>query len=257
MDRRIDQSAPVMMHDMAITQHHSILFDLSVGYDFDMLHRGHRMPLRWLPEKTCQLIILPRQSGQHTRIDIQPCFIQHIVNAYELSAQRLLLDVVRYPFYFRLDETTDQYQANPLGVLWRYAIDLQTGTVEESELSDLPVELPRINEAHTGYPHRYGYMVAQPSDEEMRGIVRYDFETQNIEHYDLPPGDQNSEPVYVAKPGDPDEDGGWLLSVAYRGLEDRSDLLILNAADVSAGPVATVHIPGRIPAGFHGAWIAA
>jgi carotenoid cleavage dioxygenase-like enzyme len=33
-------------------------------------------------------------------------------------------------------------------------------------------------------------------------------------------------------------------------------LVILAAQDFTAGPVAQVHLPARIPLGFHGSWIA-
>ncbi|WP_107472567.1 MULTISPECIES: carotenoid oxygenase family protein [unclassified Streptomyces] len=34
-----------------------------------------------------------------------------------------------------------------------------------------------------------------------------------------------------------------------------TDLVILAAQDVTAAPVATVHLPARVPLGFHGSWI--
>ncbi len=52
------------------------------------------------------------------------------------------------------------------------------------------------------------------------------------------------------------EDDGWLMSYVYDNATDRSDLVILAAADPAAGPVATVHLPGRVPMGFHGNWVA-
>ena len=33
------------------------------------------------------------------------------------------------------------------------------------------------------------------------------------------------------------------------------DLVILDASKPSADPVATVHLPRRVPHGFHGSWI--
>ena len=35
-----------------------------------------------------------------------------------------------------------------------------------------------------------------------------------------------------------------------------SDLVILAAQDFTAEPVARVHLPARIPLGFHGSWLA-
>jgi len=34
-----------------------------------------------------------------------------------------------------------------------------------------------------------------------------------------------------------------------------SEVVILHAQDLAAGPVATIHIPYRVPIGFHGNWI--
>jgi carotenoid cleavage dioxygenase len=35
-----------------------------------------------------------------------------------------------------------------------------------------------------------------------------------------------------------------------------ADLVILAAQDFTSQPVARVHLPARIPPGFHGSWIA-
>ena len=34
-----------------------------------------------------------------------------------------------------------------------------------------------------------------------------------------------------------------------------SDLVILSAQDFTGDPVATIHLPARVPLGFHGNWI--
>jgi carotenoid cleavage dioxygenase-like enzyme len=35
-----------------------------------------------------------------------------------------------------------------------------------------------------------------------------------------------------------------------------TDLVILAAQDFAGGPVARIHLPVRVPLGFHGSWIA-
>lgn len=64
------------------------------------------------------------------------------------------------------------------------------------------------------------------------------------------------EAVFVASQ-DPDraEDDGWLLTVASRRDGSGSKLLVLDATNVGGTPVATVTLPRRVPAGFHGSWI--
>lgn len=95
----------------------------------------------------------------------------------------------------------------------------------------------------------------QPTDAEMRGIVRYDLAQDTARRFALPPGDQNSEPVFVARAGAAAEDDGYVLTCVYRAGGDSTELVILDAADIAAGPLARVSLARRIPAGFHGAWI--
>ncbi|MET0666185.1 MAG: carotenoid oxygenase family protein, partial [Acidimicrobiales bacterium] len=48
---------------------------------------------------------------------------------------------------------------------------------------------------------------------------------------------------------------GWILSYVYDASTDRSDVVILAADDFTGDPVATVHLPQRVPFGFHGNWV--
>lgn len=196
-------------------------------------------------------------GGKVAWFDIEPCFIQHVVNGYDTSAGEIVLDVARYPYYFRFAPDGDSFLPNPLAVLWRYTIDVRGGKVTERQLGDLNIELPRINEAKTGRPYRYLYAVEQPSTEEMRGIVRHDVKSGSTEHHRIAPGDQNSEPVFVPRPSSRQEDDGWLLVCVYKKITDTTEVRILDARNVSAPAVATVSLGRRIPAGFHGVWIAA
>ncbi len=256
VDIEIALPASSMMHDFAITATHSILLDLNVGYDFSMLERGHRMPLRWHDERIARLGVIPRHGGEMRWFAIAPCFIQHIVNAYDTDERTIVLDAIRYPWFLRLSSDGTGFEDNPVGVLWRYRIDLALGTVTEAPASDGGIELPRINEQRTGRPYRYFYAAEQPNTVEMRGVVRYDWHSGAHERYAVPPGDSNSEPVFVPRRSATAEDDGWLLCCVYRRATDTSDVVVLDASAVAAGPVATVHLPTRIPAGFHGAWLA-
>jgi carotenoid cleavage dioxygenase len=45
------------------------------------------------------------------------------------------------------------------------------------------------------------------------------------------------------------------LCIATDRTDLTSRLLVIAAADPGAGPFATVHLPQRVPAGLHGAWL--
>lgn len=256
-DQPIDLPRPTMMHDMAITETRSILFDLNVAYDLSLLQRGYRLPLRWHDEHTARIGVLPRLGGPVRWFDVAPCFIQHVVNAWDEGSSAVVLHVVRYPWYFRLSAEGAGFDRDPRGVLWRYRLDLATGRVVETQLCDLPLELPRINESWIGRRHRYLYAVEQPTDAEMRGIVRYDLEEGAVERFAVAEGDQNSEPVFVPRAGATSEADGYVLTCVYRHVTDSTDVVVLDAANLGGGPLARVALPRRIPAGFHGAWIPA
>lgn len=266
VDEIIELPGPAMMHDFAITERTCLFLDLAVAYDFSMLQHGAPIPLRWHDDRVSRIGIAPRSGsggrGEVTWVEIEPCFIQHVINGYDVDDDTVILDVVRYPSFLRFDAALGRYEPNPLGVPWRYTI---TGggsggppvAVHEAQLDDRNIELPRIDERRTGRHHRYAYAVEQPSDVEMRGVIKYDLSTGSTQHYRVPAGDQNSEPIFVARPGGAGaaEDDGWVLVCVYRCGTDRTDVVILDAADIAAPPVATVHLPRRIPAGFHGAWL--
>ena len=255
----IDVPEPAMMHDMAITATHSLFFDLNVAYDFSLFAKGYRIPICWQDARTSRLGIIPRTgNNSETRwITIKPCFIQHVINAYDHNDNTIVLDVMRYPHYLQLDESGDGFLPDPLATPWRYTIDLQSGAIQETQLHALNMELPRINDHFTGLPYRYAYAVEQPSTEEMRGICKLDVSNGTVTRFELPPDDQNSEPVFVADPNGHDEDSGWVISCVYRAKTHTTDVVILDAKNIDAGPLATVRLPCRIPAGFHGLWLAA
>lgn len=255
VDVEIELPFACMMHDMAITATRSILLDLNVAYDFSMLSRGFRMPLRWHDKRQARIGVIPRDGGELRWFEITPCFIQHVVNAYDADATTVVLDAIRYSHFLRLADHAAAFEDNPVGRLWRYVIDLESGTVTETQLDDAGIELPRINEDRTGRPYRFFYTAEQPTNTEIRGVVRYDLKCGSMQRFRVPQADQNSEPVFVARPAAAAEDDGWLLVCVYRRAKDTSDVVILDGRNIASEPIATVHLPRRIPAGFHGGWL--
>ena len=70
------------------------------------------------------------------------------------------------------------------------------------------------------------------------------------------PGRHSGEPYFIPREGARSEDDGYLMTYVYDGGRDKSELVILDARDPSAKPLAQVLLPARVPYGFHGSWIA-
>ena len=65
------------------------------------------------------------------------------------------------------------------------------------------------------------------------------------------------EAVFVPSTSGPaDESSGWYIGYVYDPARDGSDLVIIDASDFAAQPVARIKLPQRVPHGFHGNWIA-
>ena len=63
------------------------------------------------------------------------------------------------------------------------------------------------------------------------------------------------EPIFVPRENNTAEDDGWLMVLVYDADRDTTDLVILDATDITGDPVATIELPQRVPHGFHGNWI--
>ena len=64
------------------------------------------------------------------------------------------------------------------------------------------------------------------------------------------------EHVFAPDPTGSSEDDGWLLSFVTDRTTEQSELVILDARDVAAAPVARVQMERRVPIGFHANWFA-
>jgi carotenoid cleavage dioxygenase-like enzyme len=87
------------------------------------------------------------------------------------------------------------------------------------------------------------------------GLVQYDLQRDEAVRFDPGPHRFPGEPVFVLAADGRSEDEGWILTMVYDATSDTSDLVILDATSFAGPPVATVHLPVRVPFGFHGSWV--
>ncbi len=246
ISRPVEVPALTMMHDFAMTAGHVIFMDLPVVFNVDLAVAGAGMPFRWEDACGARLGVLRRDDpfAEIRWFDVDPCYVFHVANAFDGADGRTIeMQVVRYPELWREDGGFDVDAA-----LWNWTIDLADGTVSERQLDDRAVEFPRIDDRLAGLPARYSVSVAG------NALVRHDVTDGSGIAHDF--GDRTpGEAVFVPGSGAADETNGWYLGYLYDPARDGSDLVILDAADFGGRPVATIHLPQRVPYGFHGNWI--
>ncbi|KWT58831.1 9-cis-epoxycarotenoid dioxygenase [Streptomyces albus subsp. albus] len=245
VSRPIEVPAPTMMHDFHLTAEHVVFMDLPMVFD----RRSPGMPFVWDPEYGARLGVLRRDDphGQIRWFAIDPCYVFHSLNAHDDGQGRIVLHVSRYP--------TMEFKSPP--TLWKWTIDLGSGKVAEEQLDDQAGEFPRIDDRMAGLDARFGHITRAggPGSDPVPGaLIRYDLHAGTSTRHDFGPGRVPDEASFA--PADDRPDGpGWLLSYVYNAATDTSDLVILDAEDISKDPVATVHLPRRVPHGFHGNWL--
>lgn len=128
--------------------------------------------------------------------------------------------------------------------------------MSEQPLDDLPVEFPRVRDDCVGLPYRYGYTAEMGSVGPVaRAIRKYDMTTGASTAHVLPEECTGGEAVFVPAQDGTAEDDGYLLTFVHDARQGRSELRILNATRLEKEPLARIHLPTRVPAGFHGSWI--
>ena len=134
------------------------------------------------------------------------------------------------------------------GVEFPYAWDddyrARVGLLLHPLVDRLLEEFPRVDERRVGLPHRFGYSVMQTSDAgQGNAIVKHDFERATCDTRAL--AGEPGEAIFVPASADAAEDDGWVLSLVHDPARGASDLLVLNAQDITGEPQAVVHLPVR------------
>ena len=124
-------------------------------------------------------------------------------------------------------------------------------------------EFPRINETRLGGRHRFGYTVgvdggylSAGASEMSTALYKHDYAKGSSMTAGLGPDLLFGEMSFVPQPtaseeGYP-EDNGILIGYGYCRSRDQGQLLLLDAETLES--MATVHLPQRVPMGFHGNW---
>jgi carotenoid cleavage dioxygenase len=253
----IDIPAPVMVHDFAITERYSIFFIAPGIFDVPAMMRGEP-GVRWEPERGTRIGVVPRHGrGDEVRwFDIPNRYVVHFWNAWE-AGRTIVVHAPAFesmPGGLAFDDAPADIQTP---VPWKWTIDLDAGTVKTDQTDDQPGEFPRIDDRFAGRPQRFLYNALARSWEfafDFHGVIKYDVATGRSAQFIHGATAVSGEHVFAPDPNGTAEDDGWLLTMVTDRATDTSSLAVLDARDVAAGPIARIHIPRRVPLGFHANW---
>lgn len=253
----VDVPGPTMIHDFAITDRDVVFWDLPVVFSME-LALAREMPFTWDPSYGARIGTFPLGGSAAAArwVEIEPCYVFHGTNAWR-EGDDIVLDVSRMPTMFAPGGDAGPNALNR----WR-----MTGVGEPGAsgpigfgaevVADRSLDLPTIDPRRLGRPHRHAWY-ASTRDAlggfDFGGVVHVDAVTGRLDAWDPGPHESAGESLFV--PGGPGEGEGWVLTFGYDATTDSSDLLVFDATDCAAGPIARVRLPRRVPYGFHACWV--
>jgi carotenoid cleavage dioxygenase-like enzyme len=183
------------------------------------------------------------------------------MNAWE-DGEKIHCELMEYPNAPVFPNADGSPGQDAQARLTRWTIDLagNTNRSKREQLDDLPSEMPRFDERRAFLPYRHGWYLANVSDKHplmFNAVAHIDLKTGKRAQRVLDPGDAADEPVFVPRSASAPEGDGYIIALVYRAATNTSELLILNAQDIAGEPAAVLKLPRRVPAGFHGNFVAA
>ena len=261
----IDLPAPVMMHDMILTEDYAVFMDSPIVFNMEGMANGEPM-VGWKPENGTRLGVMPRlgTADELRWFDVDPSHIQHFWNGWQ-DGNRIELSGCRFEsVHFGIEaesSDTDSGIGEAGGVPACYWIDLDEGTAGCDFFDDIFGEFCRVNDDYTGVRtdclYMSGFTRPDPRGGDFDTVVKYNTATDTRTRWYAGDHVNIGECVFAPDPARPGEDDGWIVTSLHDSGANESEVVVLDATDIEAGPVARVKIPQRMPFGFHANWFAA
>ncbi len=263
----IETPGPRFPHDMAFTQNYSILADLPLFWDPELLKEDiHRA--RYYPSLPTRFAIVPRYgSANEIRwFEAAPTYVLHWMNAYE-EGNEIVLDgyfqedpdpkPIELPGvdrrFGKLLANIDEASFKPRLHRWRF--DLKTGKTKEERLDPRNLEFGSFNQHYAGRKSRYLYSTTtKPGWFLFNSFVKHDLQTGDSQQLHFGEQRYGSETPFAPKVGAQKEDEGYLVSFITDMKENRSECIVVDAQEIEAGPVCRIILPHRISSGTHATW---
>lgn len=264
----IELPGPRLPHDMIFSENWSILNDLPVFWDEELMRHRNLHAVRLHEGVPSRFALVPRHG---TVEDVRwfegaPTYVLHWLNAYE-EGDEVIMDG-----YFQENPTPsiegfeehgknahmmaylDQHSLGSKLHRWRF--NLADGTTTEERLYDRTVEFGMINQKFAGQKYRYVYStVAKPGWFLFQGYVKHDLETGETIEINLEPGRYASESPFVPRIDAKDEDDGYLVSFIIDENEGTSECILIDCKKFEQGPVCRIALPHKISSGTHSTWV--
>lgn len=281
-ERRDSFKGFAFLHDFAITPHWAVFLQNAIAFNplpYVLGQKGAAQCLASKPGEAGAFWLIPRPGATAgsqgdgaalpapLQVPAPEGFVFHHLNAFEArDGAELVVDSIVYADFPSIGPDTDFRQVDfdsiPEGQLMRCRIDLNLARTEPERavrqewLEQRCCEFACVNPARQGLEARYAWMAVaerERGNDPLQAIEKLDLATGERRVWSAAPRGFVSEPLMVPDPSAAAEDSGWVLCLVWNGARCASDLVILNAADMTEQ--AVLELPLALPHGLHGSWV--
>jgi len=263
------------IHDFAITEKYMII-PVSPYYvsQWDLIKSvmGFNTvgnSFKWYNNSNSHFIIVEKDTLDiKSVIEVPPFSAYHVCNAYDNIDGSVSVFIARHKGPREALENTfrnilhSEFTQNMQCEMVKYDLDINSNTCTTSKVvaSDAKgMEFAVINDVFLGRNFRYIYSPAVSAPGYFNHYQKIDLLTEKSIFYDLPAGCYGNEAFFVPKKHKAEtnkdvaspcnEDVGYLLTCIYNSNSHCSEMLILDATDLSY--VGSAKLPHHVPYSFH------
>lgn len=259
----MDVPYPAMVHGFALSEKYYVHFHFPAVYRREYL--GTHNPIRWEPENNDSFIGILKRNDPKAKTKwykIPTCWVFHNMNAYD-DGDKVVMFVAKFPripmFGLDTENPSPPFTEQPHSKFAKWTLDLETGAFEEEIINPDLVEFPLMDPRYLTRKQKHGWYTSLVDDVQKYGlwntVCHYDFEKGVEESYYAGKDHYVGESLFTPKYENSPEGVGFIMAIRYNLMKNVSELLILDAQNVAAGPIATIKVPRRIEYDFHGSII--
>lgn len=255
------------VHDFGLTKDWVIFPFYPLITDLETLKQGGPF-YEWHRDKLTWFAVMPRYGNkdQIRWFKGDPCFAAHVMNASQ-DGDKLYFDCDMQDVgwqWFPNRDGSEQPREEGRSVLTRVTFDLSKldDSYEVKHYTSMEVggAMGRTDDRLQGHVYRHGWFLTySPNPESMPPIEKFvshvDWVTGKISVWNSGEYTLAHEPRFIPRHAGAEEGDGWILTTLNRLDEGRSDLVLLDARNIEAGPVARIRVPLKVRSTFHGMWV--
>ncbi len=260
----VDMGAPAYIHDFAMTEKSIVL--LVQPWLYTRSIPPFVNSLEWLPERGLEVMIISKDDYTDIRRAQLPARgFFHTGDAWEDADGTVHVDLCTTPdMTFGKDGEKGVIagvfnpNSHPSPQLAMISIP-RSGAPRLFETGQ-SAEFPRTDPRYQGVARRHVWMVDTSTRKTAPGsskIRHQDWESGIHTLFDYGSEHMVEEHVFVADPARSGEGEGWLVGTTFNMAAQATEVHILDALNIKAGPVASYRAPYAWPIGFHGNFVAA